>query len=84
MTTRPISKEEVKKVMVEYLSIDANQIQDDTSFTKELGLDSLDTMDLLMALNEAFNIRVSPEQIQPVDTLDELVALIQSPDATSE
>lgn len=66
----------VKKVIVEHLGVDPDKLQDTASFTEVLGLDSLDAMDLLMAIDEAFGIRISPEKMEQIDTLDELVAVI--------
>ena len=63
--------------MIAHLDVDPQAVQGDTSFAKTLGLDSLDAMDLLIAIDEAFHIRIPPKDMETIDTLDELVAVIQ-------
>lgn len=70
-------KAEVKKVIVEHLDVDPEMIQDTSSFTDQLGLDSLDAMDLLMAVDEAFGIRIPPQDMESIDNLNDLVKVIQ-------
>lgn len=69
-------KDKVKGVIVEHLGVDPDKLHDNTSFSEVLGLDSLDAMDLLMAIDEAFGIRIPPEKMEHIDTLDQLVAAI--------
>ena len=73
---------EVKKVIVEHLDVNPDILNGTTSFSEVLGLDSLDAMDLLMAIDEAFGIRIPPEKMEAIDTLDELVTVIA--EATSQ
>ena len=70
-------KDEIKKVMIAHLDVDPQAIDDNASFTETLGLDSLDAMDLLIAIDEAFHIRIPPKEMETIDTLDELVAVVQ-------
>lgn len=55
--------EKVKKIIVEHLAVPYEKVEDTASFSEDLGADSLDAMDLLMAVNEEFNIRIPPEQM---------------------
>ena len=70
-------KEKTKQVIVEHLEVDPDKLDGNTSFSKELGLDSLDAMDLLLAIDEAFDIRVPTKDMAEIDTLDELVSAIE-------
>ncbi len=70
-------KERVKQVIIEHLDIANAQFDDDTSFSQQLGLDSLDAMDLLMAIDEAFNVRIPPKRMEQIDNLKQLVEAIQ-------
>lgn len=70
-------KQQVKQVMIEHLDIADKDFDGHTSFTQQLALDSLDAMDLLMAVDEAFNVRIPVKRMESVDTLDQLVAAIE-------
>ncbi|PHQ80769.1 MAG: hypothetical protein COB66_03975 [Coxiella sp. (in: Bacteria)] len=70
-------KKRVRTVVIEYLDVDPNILEDDTSFAATLGLDSLDAMDLLMAVDEAFSVRIPPKEMDGVDSLAQLVAMLE-------
>lgn len=70
-------KQKVKQVMLEHLDIPADGFEDDTSFSRQLGLDSLDAMDLLMAIDEAFGVRIPAQRMDHIDNLNQLVAALQ-------
>lgn len=71
-------KERVKQVIPEHLEIPAEGFDDDTSFSQQLGLDSLDAMDLLLAIDEAFGVRIPAERMDHVDNLNQLVAALEA------
>ena len=54
--------ERVKKIVVEHLGVEADKVVDSASFVDDLGADSLDTDELVMAFEEEFNIEI-PDQI---------------------
>lgn len=66
--------EKIQKILVEQLGEDANNINRDTSF-EDLGLDSLDTVEMLMQMEEEFNIEIKAEDIGK--TVGELVNYIE-------
>ncbi len=66
----------ISQVIVEHLDVAEDRLQDTTSFSKELSLDSLDAMDLLMAIDEEFGVRIDAKEMEKVDNLNELVAII--------
>lgn len=73
----------LRQLMFEHLDISANQLQLDTSFSKQLGLDSLDAMDLLLAINESFGVRIEPEKMDDVDNLQQLIDVLKDMQSAS-
>ncbi len=53
--------EKVKKIVVEHLGVEADKVVDSASFVDDLGADSLDTVELVMAFEEEFNIEIPDE-----------------------
>ena len=68
--------ERVKKIVVEQLEVDADEVRPESSFTNDLGADSLDTVELVMALEEEFEIEIPDEAAQQIDTVGKAVAHI--------
>ena len=66
----------VKSIVSEELEIDINDIGDDSSYTEDLGVDSLDMVDLVMALETAFSAEISDEQSAQLTTVDKTVDYI--------
>lgn len=54
-------EERVKKIIVEQLSVDAKEVTPEASFIEDLGADSLDLTELIMAMEEEFNIEIGDE-----------------------
>lgn len=65
--------ERVKKIVVEQLEVDADDVKPESSFTNDLGADSLDTVELVMALEEEFEIEIPDEAAQQIDTVGKAV-----------
>jgi len=64
--------EQVKELIAKQLEIDLSQVTDDASFTEDLGADSLDTVELVMAFEEKFDLEIpdnEAEKIKPVSIL---------------
>ena len=55
--------EKLKKVIAEVLSVDPDEITLDTTFTDDLGADSLDVFQIIMGLEEEFDIEIAPEKM---------------------
>ena len=70
--------ERVKKVVVDYLSIDEAQVVESASFTTDLGADSLDTVELVMAFEEEFGIEIPDEEAEKIQTVKDAVDYIES------
>jgi acyl carrier protein len=65
--------EQVKAVIVETLKVDINKVLPESSFTGDLGADSLDTVDLVMALEEAFSVEFAEEDSQKIITVEDAI-----------
>jgi len=63
----------VKKVVVEQLEVDPEDVKAESSFTNDLGADSLDTVELVMALEEEFEIEIPDEAAEKIDTVGKAV-----------
>lgn len=70
--------ERVKKVVIEQLSVDEAEIKPEASFTQDLGADSLDTVELVMALEEEFGTEIPDEEAEKITTIQQAVDYIQS------
>ena len=69
--------DKLKKVIAEVLSVDPNEITEDTTFTEDLGADSLDLFQIVMGIEDVFHIEVSPEVAEKITTVGEALELIR-------
>ena len=65
--------DKVKKIVVEQLDVEAADVKPEASFANDLGADSLDTVELVMALEEAFDIEIPDEVAEKIDTVEKAV-----------
>ena len=70
--------EEMKKMIAEQLSCDENEINLETSFKDDLGADSLDLFELVMAFEEAFEIEIPSEDLEEIKTVGDVVSYVES------
>lgn len=70
--------EKVKKIIVDQLGVDEDKVVPEASFTDDLGADSLDLVELIMALEEEFGISISDEEAQKIRTVGEAVDYISA------
>lgn len=70
--------ERVKKIVVEQLEVNPDDIKPESSFANDLGADSLDTVELVMALEEEFDIEIPDEIAEQIDTVGKAVEHISS------
>jgi acyl carrier protein len=66
----------VKKVVIDNLEVEPEKVTSEASFANDLGADSLDTVELVMALEEEFNIEIPDEAAEKIDTVGKAVAHI--------
>lgn len=65
--------ERVQKIVAEQLGVDVSEVKPESSFTEDLGADSLDTVELVMALEEEFEIEIPDEVAETIDTVGKAV-----------
>ncbi|MBR8832033.1 MAG: Acyl carrier protein [Chroococcopsis gigantea SAG 12.99] len=68
--------ERVKKVVVEQLEVEPEKVKEEASFANDLGADSLDIVELVMALEEEFDIEIPDEAAEEIDTVGKAVSHI--------
>ncbi len=69
--------ETIRAVIAERLNIDASQVTPEAKFVKDLGVDSLDIMELIMALEERFGIEISDEQAEKIVNVGDVMRYIE-------
>lgn len=70
--------EKLKKVIAEVLNVDPEEIEMETTFMDDLGADSLDVYQIIMGIEEEFDIEIPPEKAEKISTVEEAVELINS------
>ena len=73
----------VKAIVVEQLSVEAEKVTPESNFSNDLGADSLDTVELVMALEEEFEIEIPDEAAEKITTVQETVEYIEKKIVTS-
>ncbi|MFM7229299.1 MAG: acyl carrier protein [Cyanobacteriota bacterium] len=68
--------EKVREIVAEQLSVDAAEVKEESNFQNDLGADSLDTVELVMALEEAFDIEIPDEAAEKIATVGDAVTYI--------
>jgi acyl carrier protein len=66
----------VKEIVAEQLGVDESQVTNEASFMDDLGADSLDTVELVMALEEEFDIEISDEDAEKIQTVQDAIDYI--------
>ena len=69
--------EKVKQIIVEQLGVDEAEVTPNASFVDDLGADSLDQVELLMAFEEAFNIEIPDEDADKITTVKDAIAYVE-------
>lgn len=68
--------EQVKKIVVEQLGAEPDEVQMSSTFVDDLGADSLDIVELIMAFEEEFNIEIPDEKAEKIKTVEDVVKYI--------
>lgn len=70
--------EKLKKVIAEVLNVDPEEITMETTFMDDLGADSLDVFQIIMGIEEEFDIEIPAEKAEKISTVEEAVELIKA------
>ncbi len=73
--------ERVIDIVAEQLGVDKEKVKTETSFVNDLGADSLDTVELVMELEEEFNINIPDDAAEKIETVGQAIAFIESAQA---
>jgi acyl carrier protein len=69
--------ERVKKIIVERLNVDPSEVTPEASIKEDLGADSLDVVDLIMELEDEFEMEIADEEAEKITTVGDVVAYIE-------
>lgn len=71
-------RERVKKIIVEQLGVDENDVNPEASFVDDLGADSLDTVELVMALEEELDVEIPDEEAAKLTTVESVYTYVEN------
>ncbi|MEW6050332.1 MAG: acyl carrier protein [Candidatus Zixiibacteriota bacterium] len=73
----PSVEEKVKEIIVEQLGVEAGQVTESAKFVEDLGADSLDTVELVMALEEEFSLEIPDEDAEKIQSVGDAISYIK-------
>lgn len=71
-------QDRVKAIIVDKLTVDENEVTPEAEFNKDLGADSLDTVELIMEFEKEFDINIPDEEAEKITTVGDAIAYIES------
>jgi acyl carrier protein len=80
-TTMSDVAERVKKIVVEHLGVDADKVIDSANFMEDLGADSLDTVELVMAFEEEFGVEIPDDAAETIVTVGDAIKFLEKASA---
>jgi acyl carrier protein len=69
--------DKIKSIIVEQLGVDESEVNPEAHFINDLGADSLDTVELVMALEEEFGVEISDEDAEKIQTVADVIKFIE-------
>lgn len=72
------TKDKVRDIIVEQLGVDASEVKEEASFIDDLGADSLDTVELVMAFEEEFDIEIPDDDAEKLNTVGDAMAYLDT------
>ena len=76
--------DKIKSIVADQLGVDESQVTEDASFVDDLGADSLDTVELIMAFEEEFDVEIPDEDAQKIKTVKDVIDYINAKQKISE
>jgi len=73
-----VSEERIKEIIMEQLGVEEEQITPDASFIDDLGADSLDTVELVMAFEEEFDVEIPDEDAEKIRTVQDVIEYLNT------
>ncbi|QUB97797.1 MULTISPECIES: acyl carrier protein [unclassified Leptotrichia] len=70
--------DKIKSIVADQLGVDESQVTEDASFVDDLGADSLDTVELIMAFEEEFDVEIPDEDAQKIKTVKDVIDYINA------
>ena len=70
--------DKVKAIIVDKLGVDENEVTPTAEFTKDLGADSLDTVELIMAFEKEFDLKIPDEEAEKITTVGDAISYIEN------
>ena len=78
MSDETSTEDRIKKIVVDQLGVNADQITPEAKFIEDLGADSLDTVELVMALEEEFGNEIPAEEAEKLTTVGDIIQYIEA------
>ncbi len=77
MPTREEIEQEIKDIVCQQLGVSEDKLTDETSFVNDLGADSLDTVELVMEIEDAFSLSIPDEDVEDIQTVGAAVEYVE-------
>ena len=71
-------KQKVIEIVIEHLGVDADKVTENATFIDDLGADSLDTVELVMAFEEAFGVEIPDDAAEKIQSVNDAIAYIEA------
>ncbi len=70
--------EDIKKILVETANVDGSKVTEEATLHDDLGIDSLDSVEIVLELESAYDIKIEDEEIQNLKTVGDIMKLVES------
>ena len=70
--------DKIREIIVEQLDVDEDKVTTDASITEDLGADSLDVVDMVMSIEESFDLEIPDEEVENIKTVGDIVKFIEA------